>query len=41
MKSTIAIVMILLGMAYLIYLDYGCEIGGVMTWGGKVCVTSN
>lgn len=25
------------GMSYLLWLDAGCDISGVMTWEGKVC----
>lgn len=30
--------LVVAGFAYLFYLDRGCELGGVMTWQGKVCV---
>lgn len=26
-----------LGIAYLLWLDSGCGLSGIMTWGGKVC----
>lgn len=29
--------LVLLGLAYLYWLDYGCPLTGVMTWSGKVC----
>lgn len=27
-----------LGISYLVWLDAGCELNGVMTWAGKVCI---
>ena len=29
-----------LAIGYLVWLDSGCELSGVMTWEGKVCVES-
>ncbi len=30
--------LLVLGIAYLVWLDAGCEVSGVMTWHGKECV---
>lgn len=30
-------IVLLLGFGYMIWLDTGCELSGVMTWHGKVC----
>lgn len=27
-----------LGLGYIVWLDAGCELSGVMTWQGKVCI---
>ena len=27
-----------IGIAYLVWLDHGCALNGIMTWTGKVCV---
>lgn len=41
MKSLLIFLALLaLGMSYLIWLDWGCELNGVMTWQGKVCAES-
>lgn len=32
--------LLVLGLAYLFWLETGCELGGAMTWNGKVCVES-
>lgn len=32
------IALLLLGIGYVVWLDYGCELSGAMTWHGKVCV---
>lgn len=32
--------LLVLGIAYLYYLQSGCALDGVMAWGGKVCVES-
>jgi len=38
MKNTLLFLALLaLGIAYIMYLDYGCDPSGVMTWHGKVC----
>lgn len=34
--TSLALVLVL-GIAYLAYLDAGCSLNGVMTWHGKVC----
>jgi len=26
------------GIAYLIWLDHGCDLAGAMTWHGKICL---
>lgn len=31
---------LMLGMGYLVWLDWGCELNGVMTWQGKICAES-
>jgi hypothetical protein len=31
-------VLFVVGVAYLYWLDLGCELNGAMTWNGKVCV---
>ena len=39
MKSLVVFLIVLaFGIAYLAWLDSGCELTGAMTWGGKVCV---
>ena len=30
--------LLLLGLGYMFWLETGCELGGAMTWNGKVCV---
>lgn len=27
-----------IGICYMMYLNHGCKLGGIMTWQGKVCV---
>lgn len=31
-------IVLVVGFTYIAWLDSGCELSGVMTWGGKVCV---
>ena len=31
------IVLVVLGISYLVWLNSGCNLAGVMTWNGKVC----
>jgi hypothetical protein len=40
MKTTLVSVLVVLalGFGYLKWLDHGCPLNGVMTWGGKECV---
>ena len=33
----VLIVGMVLGASYMVWLDSGCELNGVMTWEGKVC----
>jgi len=36
MKYVIIVIVLIFG--YVFWLDYGCELGGYMTWHGKKCV---
>lgn len=31
-------VLLVAGFLYMVWLDYGCAISGVITWGGKMCI---
>ena len=31
------IALLALGIGYIMWLDSGCALSGIMTWGGKVC----
>lgn len=30
--------LLILGLAYMAWLDNGCELSGIMTWEGKYCI---
>lgn len=34
----LAAVLIVAGLVYFHYLDSGCKVNGIITWGGKSCI---
>lgn len=37
-NAVVFLILIALGIGYLVWLDSGCKLSGVMTWHGKECI---